>query len=83
MSTILDHYREIMTDPAHLMAEVSLMLIVDVLFMGVMWPFIRRMVRRHDREIHGTPAIVEQAAPTPTPKPVYDDHDWDIDEDVN
>jgi hypothetical protein len=36
------HYTEILTDPAHLAVEVTLMLVVDVLFLGLIWPFITR-----------------------------------------
>jgi hypothetical protein len=46
MREFLDHYADIMSDPAHLAAEVSLMLIVDVLFLGLVWPIIRRFVER-------------------------------------
>ena len=41
MGEVLHHYVAIMSDPAHLMAEVSLMIIVDVLFLGLIWPLIK------------------------------------------
>lgn len=49
MNEFLHHYTEIMTDPAHLAAEVSLMLVVDVLFLGMIWPLVRRTVDRRVR----------------------------------
>lgn len=49
MEEFLHHYVEIMSDPAHLAAEISMMLLVDVLFLGLIWPIVRRFV---DRRIH-------------------------------
>lgn len=46
MNTFLHHYTEILTDPAHLAVEVTLMLVVDVLFLGLMWPLMKRMAAR-------------------------------------
>ncbi|UWP80418.1 hypothetical protein [Dactylosporangium fulvum] len=46
MNEFLHHYVEIMADPAHLAAEVSLMLLVDVLFLGTIWPMLRRVIDR-------------------------------------
>lgn len=46
MTEFWHHYLEIMSDPAHLMAEVSLMLLVDVLFLGLIWPFIANRLHR-------------------------------------
>lgn len=46
MTEFLHHYTEILTDPAHLAVEVTLMLVVDVLFLGLMWPLFQRMARR-------------------------------------
>lgn len=43
---ILHEYVHIMSDPAHLMAEISLMLIIDVLFLGFVWPFMSLRVNR-------------------------------------
>ena len=40
MNDFFHHYTEILTDPAHLAVEVTLMLVVDVLFLGLIWPFI-------------------------------------------
>lgn len=51
MGEVFAHYAEIMSDPAHLMAEVSLMVIVDVLFLGLLWPLITKTINaRFDAE---------------------------------
>ena len=71
MVEFLHHYREIMTDPAHLAAEVSLMLLIDVLFLGLIWPLIRKAIR-HEHQIidaehgvvdHGTESIESGETP--------------------
>jgi len=49
MDDFLHHYTEILTDPAHLAVEVTLMLLVDVLFLGLIWPFIKTYM---DRKLH-------------------------------
>lgn len=52
MTEFLDHYFHILSDPAHLAAEVTLMLIVDVIFLGLIWPFIMKMVNRKIHKAH-------------------------------
>lgn len=52
MSEFLAHYVEILRDPAHLAVEVTLMVLVDGLFLGLVWPFAKRAIRRHDRQVH-------------------------------
>lgn len=39
------HYTEILLDPAHLAVEVTLMLVVDVVFLGMVWPLLRSMAK--------------------------------------
>lgn len=41
---VLREYAHIMADPAHLLAEISLMLLIDVLFLGLIWPLVKRRV---------------------------------------
>lgn len=53
MNEFWHHYAEILSDPAHLAVEVTLMLIVDGLVLGLLWPFAKRAVRRHDATVHG------------------------------
>jgi len=43
----------LVSDPAHLFFEVFSTLVIDILFLGVCWPFVKRLVRRHDRKVHG------------------------------
>ena len=52
MSEFLSHYMEILSDPAHLAVEVTLMLLVDVLFLGMVWPFIKRHFHRDIEQEH-------------------------------
>jgi hypothetical protein len=46
-------YRELITDPAHLLLEATLILVIDGLLLGLALPFIKRAVKRHDRVAHG------------------------------
>lgn len=46
MGEILHEYGHLMSDPAHLMAELTLMLLIDVLFLGVIVPFIWPIMKR-------------------------------------
>jgi hypothetical protein len=52
MNEFLHHYAEIMSDPAHFFAEVSNTIIIDVLFLGLIWPVIKRLVDRRIRREH-------------------------------
>jgi hypothetical protein len=52
MGEIFHHYVEIMSDPAHLMAEITLMLLIDVLFLGLIWPVVRKTIDKRVRKEH-------------------------------
>lgn len=46
-------YWHILSDPAHLMVEVTLTLVLDVVLLGMCWPIVRnyvnsRLQRQHD-----------------------------------
>lgn len=56
MNEFFHHYTEILTDPAHLAVEVTLMLVVDVLFMGMIWPLLRAYM---DRRLHQQHQILD------------------------
>lgn len=43
------------TDPAHLTAELVFTLLFDGLVGAILWPLIKRAVRRHDERSH--PAV--------------------------
>jgi hypothetical protein len=55
MNEFLDHYYEILSDPAHLAVELTLMLLVDGLVLGLLWPLFRhvidRRLERHHEEL--------------------------------
>ena len=59
MGQFLHHYTEIMTDPAHFAAEITMMLLVDVLFLGLIWPLLRRTIDRRVQARHHTVEDVE------------------------
>lgn len=50
---IAETYMELMTDRAHLLFEITLTVIQDVIIGMVLWPLAKRAVRRHDRDVHG------------------------------
>lgn len=45
-------YVELMKDPAHWGMELTIMVLVDGLLLGVTWPIVKRLVRKHDKEHH-------------------------------
>lgn len=51
-SGLWSEYRALITDPAHLLLEATLILAVDGILLGIAVPFIKRAVRKHDREEH-------------------------------
>lgn len=56
----LHHYGEIMTDPAHLLAEISLMLLIDVLLLGIVWPFMKSRVNKAvDRRVMAEHKVID------------------------
>lgn len=46
-------FMHMVTDPAHLAFEVFSTLLIEVVGLGLAWPVIKRLVRRHDRRNHG------------------------------
>lgn len=56
MIEFLHHYGEIVSDPAHVAAELTFIVVIDGLILGLLAPLARRLVRREhnrlDRE-HG------------------------------
>lgn len=47
-------YFELLQSGPHWLFEITLMLIFDVLIGLILWPLIKKAVRRHDREVHHT-----------------------------
>lgn len=52
MGEFFHHYVEILSDPAHLAVEVTLMLLVDVLFLGMIWPVVKRSMNKRVKAEH-------------------------------
>lgn len=58
--SLWDRYLDLITDPAHLLLEGTLVLVIDVVVGLVLWPLIKRFSRRyldayhviHDAEHH-------------------------------
>jgi hypothetical protein len=50
---VIEEFAHLMSDPAHLAFEVATTLIIEGIGFGLAWPFIKRKVRKHDREAHG------------------------------
>ena len=45
-------YWHILSDPAHLMVEVTLTILIDVILLGVIWPLVRNFVREQLQRQH-------------------------------
>lgn len=78
MSEVLHHYFEIMTDPAHLLAEVTLFF-VDVIFLALIWrPIMKvrdkraeaRVVKVVDARIAAEHAVIDAEHGVFHPEPV-------------
>ncbi len=54
MHEILSHYGEMMTDPAHTLVELTFILVVDVLFLGLLWPLAKKAVNKRVEAEHKT-----------------------------
>jgi hypothetical protein len=52
MHEILHHYAEILTDPAHTMVELTFILVVDGLFLGLVWPVVRKAIDKRVKKEH-------------------------------
>lgn len=52
MSEFMHHFLELWSDPAHFAYEVTVDLLVNTIFLGLLWPVLKRAVRRHDQEVH-------------------------------
>ena len=52
LSEFLHHYTEILSDPAHLAVELTLMLLVDGLVLGLLWPVAKRRLNHRIHREH-------------------------------
>lgn len=68
MNEFLHHYREIMLDPAHMMAELTQTLVIEGMLLGIIWPLIirplvKRMVRKEHLTIDAEHGVINHGAP--------------------
>ncbi len=54
---MLHEYLHIVSDPAHILAELTYIALFDIVIGAMLWPLIKRAVRRHDRDEHGIDRI--------------------------
>lgn len=50
--SVWEAYLEVMSDPGHLLAEMTFVLILDVLLLGVVVPFLHRALKRRLERLH-------------------------------
>jgi hypothetical protein len=48
----LSEYWEILSNPAHMAVEITLMFLIDVLLLGLLWPLVRRFIDAKLRRQH-------------------------------
>lgn len=46
-------YLQLLQDPAHILFELTMTIIIDLCLLGFAVPHIRNAIVRHDREAHG------------------------------
>lgn len=52
MNELLSEYLDVVTDPAHVAAEFTFIMAEAVIGGLILRPFIKRWVKKHDREHH-------------------------------
>ena len=52
MTNFLHEYLSILSNPAHMLVEVTNTILIDVIFVGMLWPLFRRAIKKHDRKEH-------------------------------
>lgn len=74
----MDEFWHILTDPAHAAAEITFTLLVEVIGAGMIWPFLRRRIRRDITNEHhvidAEHGVTHHLAPPVSTRPsrVYD-----------
>lgn len=53
METIFTEYLHVISDPAHILAELTFILAESIVIGAILTPLIKRWVRRHDEKEHG------------------------------
>lgn len=49
----MQEYLELLSNPAHWAFEITLIILIDILLIGIAWPIVKKMIRRHDKVVHG------------------------------
>ena len=69
MNEFLNHFMELVSDPAHLAFEVFTTIVMEVVILGFLWPVILHFIKREHRKIdteHGfTHDGIDLDAPIP------------------
>lgn len=52
MHHFFNEYFHILSDPAHLAVEITLMLLLDVLVLGLFWPLARKFINMKIHQAH-------------------------------
>lgn len=45
-------YWELMSDPAHWLFELTLIVIFDIIIGAIAWPFVKNWIKKHDEKKH-------------------------------
>ena len=60
VSEFLHEYMHIVSDPAHMLAEVTFMILIDLIFLGLVVPFFKRAVSKAvDKRVLAEHAILD------------------------
>jgi len=62
IASVLTEYYELITDPAHLLLEATLIVVVDGIIGALLFPFAKRWLRKHDSDVHGQDHLLERWA---------------------
>ena len=49
---VAETYLELLKDPNHLMYEITINIVENVLIGALAWPFIKKWIKRHDIKHH-------------------------------
>ncbi|QIN94085.1 hypothetical protein PP459_gp148 [Streptomyces phage Wakanda] len=52
MGEVFHHYVELLSDPAHLMVELTFILVIDGLFLGLVWPLVKKSINKRVEAEH-------------------------------
>jgi hypothetical protein len=49
---LAETYLELLKDPNHLLYEITLIILIDGLILGLAYPFIKNKIKQHDKVHH-------------------------------